>query len=71
MRFHQISNHKFAMPIGVLSLVAALLIERFLPSNEGFNFISGFLIGISLVFNISYLASFRKNRKDLDRNCVS
>jgi len=67
MRVHQITNHKFAMPIGVLSLVAALLIERFLPSNDGLNFISGFLIGISLVFNISFLTSFRKNRKDLDR----
>jgi hypothetical protein len=59
------------MPIGVLALAAALLIERFLPSNDGFDFISGFLIGISLVFNISYLASFRKNRKDLDHNRVN
>lgn len=58
------------MPIGVLSLVAALLIERFLPSNEGLNFISGFLIGISLVFNISYIARLRKNRNKLDSTRV-
>jgi hypothetical protein len=37
-----------------------LIIERFFPSNEGFSFISGFLIGISIVFNLSHITKFRK-----------
>jgi len=60
MRFHQITNHKWAMPAGLLSLAIALIIERFFPSSEGFSFIAGFLFGISLVFNLSYITRLRK-----------
>jgi len=60
MRFQAITNHKLAMPIGVLSLAIALVIERFLPSNNGLDFIAGFLFGISIVFNLSYIAKLRK-----------
>jgi len=60
MRFRQITNQKWAMPAGLLSLAIALLIERFFPSSEGVSFIAGFLFGISLVFNLSYITRLRK-----------
>lgn len=44
------------MPIGLLSLAMALIIERFLPSNQGLDFLAGFLFGISIVFNLSYIS---------------
>ncbi len=58
--FRPIANHKFALPIGLLSLAIALIIERFLPSSDGLNFIAGFLFGISIVFNLSGITRFRK-----------
>lgn len=58
--FRPIANHKLALPIGLLSLAIALIIERFLPSSDGLNFIAGFLFGISIVFNLSGLSRLRK-----------
>ncbi len=58
--FRPITNHKLAMPIGLMALAIALIIERFLPSNQGLNFLSGFLFGISIVFNLSYISKLRK-----------
>ncbi len=58
--FRPITNHKLALPIGLLSLAIALIIERFLPSSDGFNFIAGFLFGISIVFNLSGISRLRK-----------
>jgi hypothetical protein len=58
--FRQITNHKLAMPLGFLSLAIALIIERFLPSNQGLDFLAGFLFGISIVFNMSYISKLRK-----------
>jgi len=48
------------MHIGLLSLAIALVIERFLPSNNGLDFIAGFLFGISIVFNLSHIGKLRK-----------
>lgn len=48
------------MPIGLSSLAIALIIERFFPSSNGFSFIAGFLIGISVVFNLSGILKLRK-----------
>jgi len=59
MRFQAITNHKLALNIGVLSLAIALVIERFLPSNNGLDFIAGFLFGISIVLNMSYIGKLR------------
>jgi len=62
MTFRQITNHKLAIPVGLLSLAIALIIERFLPSNDGLNFIAGFLFGISIVFNLSGISRLRKTK---------
>lgn len=47
MRFRSIVQTKLALPIGILALVSAILMERFLPSTEGLNFIEGLLFGMS------------------------
>lgn len=44
-----------SLPLGTALLAIAILIERLLPANDGLDFISGLLIGLSLVLNISYL----------------
>jgi len=58
--FRPITNHKLALPVGLLSLAIALIIERFLPSSDGLNFIAGFLFGISIVFNLSGISKLRR-----------
>ena len=58
--FRPITNHKLAMPIGLMAFAIALIIERFFPSNQGFDFLAGFLVGISIVFNLSYISKLRK-----------
>lgn len=52
------------LAIGAAALAGALIIERFLPSNPGLNFLEGFLFAISLVFNIRYLLSHFKAEKE-------
>jgi len=58
--FRPITNHKLAMPIGLMAIAIALIIERFLPSSHGLDFVAGFLFGISVVFNLSYISKLRK-----------
>jgi len=62
MRFRSITNHKWALPAGLLSLAIALIIERFFPNSEGLSFIAGFLFGMSLVFSLSYVTKLRKSK---------
>lgn len=47
--------------LGVGLCAGALLIEKFLPSNNGFDFIAGFLFGLSIVINISSIIHRRKS----------
>jgi len=62
MKIRPITNHKRTKPTGFLSLSISLNIERFFPASEGLSFIAGFLFGISLVFNLSYIARLRKTK---------
>jgi len=52
-----------ALPIGLILLAIALLIERFFPENDGLDFIAGFLIGISIVLNLIYI--YKRSKKTL------
>jgi predicted Kef-type K+ transport protein len=70
MRFRSIAQTKLALPIGILALVSAILMERFLPSTEGLNFIEGLLFGMSLVFNMSYILGLRKQQKEIKNKRV-
>ena len=50
------------IPYGALALALAIVIQRFLPANGLFDFLAGFLLGLSLVLNISYILNLRKLR---------
>jgi hypothetical protein len=53
------------MPIGVLFLAIALLIGRFLPGNNLFNFLEGLFIGLSIALNIySVIVTSKKIKKE-------
>jgi len=55
-----ITNQKLTLAIGLSAMVAAFIIERFLPSTDGLNFITGFLGAMSIAFNLNYLTKLRK-----------
>jgi hypothetical protein len=59
MKYKQYSE----LPIGVLLLAIALLIERFLPENNVFDFTVGLLIGLSIVLNLKY--AYKRSKKTL------
>lgn len=48
-------NKLLTMPIGLILLAIAILMDKFLPSNDSLDFIEGFLIGLSIVLNIVYI----------------
>ncbi len=60
MKYKQFSE----LPIGVLLLAIALLIERFLPENNVFDFTVGLLIGLSIVLNLKY--AYKRSKKTLN-----
>lgn len=70
MKFRPLAQTRFALPIGITALAAAILMERFLPSNQGLNFLEGFLFGISIVFNMSYVFRLRNQQKEQKNNRV-
>lgn len=59
MKFRQLSG----WPLGAGLFAIALLMNRFLPSTDLFDFIEGFLTGLSIVLNLQY--AFRRSRKTL------
>lgn len=65
MRFRSITQTKLALPIGLLALVSAILMGRYLPPNEGLNFVEGFLFGVSLVFNMGYILGLRRQQNEI------
>jgi L-lactate permease len=44
-----------AMPIGVILMGIALMLIKYFPDNIIFDFLEGFLIGLSIVLNIFYM----------------
>jgi len=55
---------KLALPIGIVMLAIALIMEKFLPSTPFFDFTEGFLMGLSIVLNVYYLVAVsRRMRK--------
>jgi hypothetical protein len=57
------SKQLLAMPIGVILLAIAILMGRYLPSNNILDFIEGLFIGLSIVLNIYYVVVTSKNFK--------
>jgi hypothetical protein len=50
-----------ALPIGIILLGISLLMGRFLPATNLFDFLEGLLIGLSIALNIAYI--FYQSRK--------
>ncbi len=50
-------------PLGLILLAVAILIERFLPENDGLDFIAGFLTGLSIVLNLGYI--YKRSKRKL------
>ena len=48
----------FIIPIGLLMLASSILMNRFLPNSESLDFVSGFLMGLSMVINIAGIIIF-------------
>jgi hypothetical protein len=57
-------NQILATPIGAILLALSLLISRFLPATNLLNFLSGLLLGLSLVFNLYYIIVISKMHKN-------
>jgi hypothetical protein len=54
-------NQILAAPIGVTLLALSIIISRFFPSTAFWDFLSGFLLGLSLVLNVYYIIITTKN----------
>jgi hypothetical protein len=49
------------LPLGLILLATAILIERYGPDNNLLDFIAGFLFGLSIVLNMRYI--YTRSRK--------
>lgn len=56
-------NKQLTMPIGLILLAIAILMDKLLPSNSSLDFIEGFLIGFSIVLNVVYIWTTVKKSK--------
>ena len=59
MKIRQLSG----WPLGAGLFALAILMNRLLPSSDLFDFIEGFLIGLSIILNLKY--AFKRSRKTL------
>ena len=53
-----------ALPIGMIFLAIAILMEKFLSTNNFLDFIEGFFTGLSIVLNIYYIFVIAKNKNE-------
>ena len=53
-------KHTFKKPAGLILFAAAILIQRFLPSSPGFDFLAGLFTGLSLVLILSTIFNFTR-----------
>ena len=52
------------LPIGLILLAAAILMEKFLPATDSLDFIVGFLMGLSIVLNIYYIIALVSHKHE-------
>jgi hypothetical protein len=50
-------------PLGAGLFAVAILMNRFLPATDLFNFIEGFLTGLSIVLNLRY--AFNRSKRTI------
>ncbi len=55
-------QNALTLPIGMIFLATAMVMEKFLPGNDLYDFVEGVLIGLSVILNIYYIGiSVKKN----------
>jgi hypothetical protein len=52
-----------ATPIGAILLALSLIVTRFFPATAFFDFLSGLLLGLSLILNAYYIIIISKKHK--------
>ncbi|MDP2890673.1 MAG: hypothetical protein Q8P34_17130 [Bacteroidota bacterium] len=52
-----------SIPAGMIFLVFAILIDRFLPQNNFLDFLAGMCTGLSIVLNVRYVLAIAKNKQ--------
>ncbi len=57
------TQNLLAMPTGIILMAIAIIMIKFFPVNNMFDFIEGFLIGLSIVLNIFYMFNISKKSK--------
>jgi hypothetical protein len=53
-----------AMPIGMILLAIAIIMGKFLPHNNIFDFVVGILTGLSIVLNLYYIFIISQKSKE-------
>lgn len=53
-----------SLPIGMILLGIGITIGRYLPQNNTSDFLTGFLVGLSIVLNLYYIFTTTKKKKD-------
>ncbi len=53
-------NKSIFLGIGQLAMCVGIILSRFFKDSEIASFVSGLLLGLSLVFNIAFLIGLRK-----------
>lgn len=52
-----------SIPAGMIFLVFAILIDRFLPQTNFLDFLAGMSTGLSIVLNVRYVLAIAKNKQ--------
>jgi len=53
-----------ALPVGMIFLAIAIMMEKFLPANHLYDFIEGLFTGLSIVLNIYFIFVITKNKNE-------
>jgi hypothetical protein len=61
---NKLKNKNLYLAIGQFALAISILLNRFLKDSMPISFIIGLLTGLSIVFNIAFIVSYRKDKSN-------
>jgi len=61
---NKIKNKNLYLVIGQFALAISILLNRFIKDSIPISFIIGLLTGLSIVFNIAFIVSLRKEKSN-------
>ena len=53
------------LPVGMICLAIAILMQKFLPANNHLDFIEGLFMGLSIALNLYYIFAISRKIKKL------